>query len=516
MVTTYPIITLNINNETIQFRDSDVIEAEVVQEVHPASIELPASTARVRVWLDDTIVDENNRTLRDKFSPFSDGIYNQALTTGLIVDIKESIDGVEYEVGRFYLEEWKNPKQGELELTCIDAIGTLENKTYLGNFFELPTSVSTIIADIMAEVDITYMIEPAIAAKTLKGYLPGNKTLRESLQHVLFACGAYAVTAGGSTLQIKESVLPHGIVTYPVFYYNDAAAVYDTGGAIYAEQHIDANITDTDKTDKQELNILQLVTDVEIMSHDYAKGTVVEEIFSAQLTPGDYMVVYPKPYHWVSATGIGDAITYLATANDTVDEIILLPQSIPTDDEDTYEVVLTGYGEFEYGVNYVYLHVPEVEGEMPEVVVTGKPWLDATQLFSWKNPDSIKTYTEASLYDDANAKYNDTNTKYARDWITKAVPNVWKIDDATLLPSIRTVGEETVSEALARVAEYAALRYQQNITLFPRTDVEPGEIDLVDSLYGKQVVGVVERMVSKLSGGYLIDTEFIGTERTTV
>ena len=195
MANTFPIIQLHINNEIVEFRDKAVIEAEAVQEIHPVGIELPSSTARIRVWLDNTIVDDQGRTIRDKFSPFSDGIYYQSMTTGLIVDIRESMNGIEHMVGRFYLQEWRNPKQGELELVCVDAIGTLDNKTYLGNFYELPTPVSTIIADIMKSVDVGYEIEPIVASKQLKGYLPGNKTLRESLQHVLFDCGAYAVTA---------------------------------------------------------------------------------------------------------------------------------------------------------------------------------------------------------------------------------------------------------------------------------------------------------------------------------
>lgn len=480
MANTYPIIQLIINNETVEFRDADVIEAEVVQEIHPVGIELPSSTARVRVWLDDTVVDGEGRTLRDKFSPFSDGIYYQSMTTGLVVDIRESMNGVEHVIGRFYLQEWRNPKQGELELVCTDAIGTLDNKTYLGNFYELPTSVSTIIADIMKSVDVGYEIEPAVASKQLKGYLPGNKTLRESLQHVLFACGAYAVTAGSDKICIKQGIIP------------------------LANQIVDIFITDDEKTDSQELTIQQLVTAVQITSHDYAKGTIEEEIFSAMLTPGDYMVVYPKPYHWVSASGIGDVITYLATAND---EVLISP------DSGTYPevTIYTVYGEFEFGVNYVYLHVPAAD-PMPEVKVVGKPWLDGTQVFEWINPEGVKNYNEGFAYDAPNAIY-DLST-YRRDWSVYAPPNVWKIDNATLLPFIRTGNEETVNLALARIAEYAKLRYQQNSKLFPRSDIKPGALAVIDSLYGKDIVGVVERLVSNLSGGYLIDAELVGVERT--
>jgi len=503
MANTFPIIQLNLNNETVEFRDADVIEAEVVQEIHPVGIELPSSTARIRVWLDNTIVDDQGRTIRDKFSPFSDGVYYQSMTTGLIVDIRESMGGVEHMVGRFYLQEWRNPKQGELELVCVDAIGTLDNKTYLGNFYELPTSVSAIVADILKEVDVGYEIDPIVAGKKLKGYLPGNKTLRESLQHVLFACGAYAVTAGSDKICIKQGIIPLAKVVETISYYDSASAKYDTANVLYSDQIVDIFITDDEKTDSQELTIQQLVTAVEITSHDYAKGTVEEEIFSAMLTPGDYMVVYPKPYHWVSASGIGDVITYLGTANG---EALADPAST-----DANPIIYTIYGQFEFGVNYVYLHVPAAD-PMPEVKVVGKPWLDGTQVFEWINPNGINTYNEGCAYDTPNAIY-DLSTYY-REWVIFAPPNVWKIDNATLLPSIQTSNEETVNLALARIAEYAKLRYQQNSKLFPRNDVKPGNLAVIDSLYGKDIVGAVERIVSNLSGGYLIDAELVGVERT--
>jgi hypothetical protein len=512
MVVTYPVIALNINNETITFSGKDVIEAEVVQEIHPIGMELPASTARVRVWLDNKVVDENNRTIRDKFSPFSDGIYYQSMTTGLRVDVSESIDGVTHSIGRFYLEEWNNPREGELELVCIDAIGLMENKNYLGNFYELPTKVSVILDAIFAGIDVTYTTDAVIANKYLKGYLPGNKTLRETLQQVLFSCGAYATTFGGEGIHIKAAIMPLPQVYYPAYYYNGETALYDTAGVIYVEQNIESYVTDLEKTDKQALNIMPLVTGVEILSHDYAKGTIEEEIFSAQLTPGDYMVVYPKPYHWVSATGIGDVVTYLGTADDTKDEILVAPNSTAEGVEDEHIIAYTVYGEFQFGVNYVYLTVPAVEGEMPEVVVTGKPWLDATQMFEWVNPASIRSYEEGFLYNDAAAVY-DTAT-YKREWQVYAPPNIWKIDNATLVPYIQTGSEEQVEIVLARLAEYASLRYQHNLTLFPRSDIMPGEIVMADSLYGKDVVGIVEKMVSNLSGGYLIETELIGVERT--
>ena len=502
-------------NESIVFQDADVIEAEVTQEIHPIGIEVPASTARVRVWLDDKIEDESGLTLRDKFRPFSDGVYHQSMTTGLVVDISELVIDEEHFIGRFYLEDWNNTREGELELVCTDAIGVLENENYLGNFYESPTLVSVILSDIFRSVDFSYAVDTDVANKYLKGYIKGDVTLRDALQQVLFACGAYALTSGSQALQIKSGRLPIPNPVYPGYYYEEEAAVdppstYD-GDAWYTNILLDAYISNQEKTDAQELSVLQLVTGVEITTHDYSKGNTLEEIFSASLNPGDYMVVYPKPYWYVEASGIGDAITYLGTTKPTdedgQDEVLAAPDD---DSDPANDIIYTIYGEFEFGVNYVYLHVPLVD-PIPPVVVSGKPWLDAMQKVEWVNPAGIKTYDEGADYDSASAKYD--LSVYFRDWKVYAPPNVWKINDATLVPFIKSSNEVYVEDVMAKVAEYASLRYKQKATLFPRTDIELGEIDIIESLYNRSVVGVVERTTSDLTGGYLINAEFVGVER---
>jgi hypothetical protein len=153
---------------------------------------------------------------------------------------------------------------------------------------------------------------------------------------VLFAAGAYVLSAGTPVLKIRQAVIPESDFT---------------GG------EIDITITDTDKTDSQSLNILRIVTDVEVVSHDYSKGqNVTEEIFSAFLPAGDHLIIYPKPYWQVIATGVGDALTYLATTNN---EVLVSP------DSGTYPnvTIYTIYGEFDFGANHVYLHVPEPGGK---------------------------------------------------------------------------------------------------------------------------------------------------------
>lgn len=550
MSKTYPVVRLNILNETIVFADQAVIEAETTQEIHPISIEVPASTARLRLWLDGARgpsdmevsnagsyyanglfaydgyrngkpryfrmfsmqlgqayivwVDDAwyispygnsshsnaeiiangfyrsyddvetpdlcetweivstallplpvvtaviKRNLREKFSPFSDGEYYQAMAEGLVVDIRESIDGVEKVIGRFYTEDWSCPREGELEIVCTDLLGMMDNKNYLGNFFENPTRVDAIIADIMAYVGIGYTLDAAVGSKLLKGYVPGNITLREALQQVLFAAGAYASTAGVHQLNIKPSVIP---------------VATSTG---------DVTITDDEKTDSQKLKLQKKITGVTVMSHDYFKSEgVIEEIFSEYLEPGDYLVVYPKPYWHVEVQGLGDSLIYLANTNG---DVIVSP------DSGAYPncTIYTTFGEFEFGANHVYLHVPNPGGQ---TLVLGKPWHESNQLFEWTTEGSDSTRA-----------------------------NVWKIDSATLVPSAKTSTEETAVEVLARVVSYANMRYQQEITLFPCMDVELGKVAVVDSLVDKDIVGIVERMSSDLTGGYLIGTKIVGLE----
>lgn len=473
MAATYPIIRLNILNETITFQGAAVIEAETIQEIHPIGIELPASTARVRIWLDDTVEDENGKTLRDKFKPFGDGAYYQALSNGLPIDIYESvfletgnIDGVY--IGRFYLDSWKNPAEGEIEFECVDAIGVLDNVQYLGKFYEAATPVTTILNDIFNYTSLLYIADGTISGKTLSGYLPGNKSLRETLQQVLFAVGAYASTAGVDYVSINEGLIPIPGAVLSGYYFDEIGTLFDD--AMFSDQVVGDIVSDSEKTDKQSLEIHRPVTSVEVVSHDYTKSAAIETIFSSEwLEPGDYLVVYQKPYWFVRVSGVGDRAVYLATAGGA---LLVRP------DSGTYPdvTIFTTYSEFEFGTNYVLLHVLSPGGA---VLVEGSPYVDNTQSFSRINPAALSSPI-----------------------------NRWKIDGATLVQATNA------ADVLDKVFDYSKLNYTQQVVMFPYVDSLLGGLKAFKSLYGNEIVGVVRKIASDLTGGYLLDTEITGVERS--
>lgn len=488
MATTFPIVKLNINNQSVEFRSEDVIEAAVIQEIHPLSVELPISTATVRI-----------RTTDPRFSPFSDGEYYQALSSNVTVDIYESIDAVELFIGRFYVQDWYNPIEGEFEFICQDIIGSLDTIPYDGSFWENQTALSVILAAILDPLNVDWEVDSVLGEKMLKGYLPGgeNVSVRETLQSLLFAARAYATTAKSEKLLIRETKLPIPLTSQPPQSLYDDGFKYDAGTK-YTDVVARTVITDEDKVGDQKITVLPMVTGVRVLSHDYNKSTTQEDIYSATLDPGYYKVIFPKPYWEVTPTGAGDIPTALGLEDDSEGMTFLATE----DSVDWTNCSLIAIaGEFEFGSNSIYLTVLETG----VVSVVGKPWLDSVRSHEWNNPEAVKGFTSGARYD-SDFRY-DKDATYFRSWNVYANPNVWQVEGA------RMVTAETAPTVLEKLVEYANLRHQHTIRLFPRTDSQPGDLIIADTLYEKKLAAIVEKMRIDLTGGYLIETELVGVER---
>lgn len=483
---TYPILRLYLQNETIEFKNLDIVSARIVQEINPVGLEVPAAQLDIKIHTTDPA-----------FDPFSSGYYYQALTANTKADLLEYKDGSEIYIGRFYLEEWDNPSEGILKFIFQDAIGLMENIPFDGTFYESPTAVKDIITDIGASAPEQIFVEAALENITLQGYIPGNINLREALQQVCFAAGGYIETKGTDKIWLKQTYLPHPRAVLNGYFYDQSPSKYDAAGVAYSDYIYTGTITDLEKTDKQKLKILPMVTEIELITHDYSKSATKETIFNDTLQPGDYKIIFPKPYGDVAVWGAGD-----------------IPEALGTEGENTVLITEAGgvypnvtiigkTGVFQSGSNHITLHITAVS----TVLIEGYPYEDNQQSVRWENPEAIQNYVAGATYNNAASLYDTAGVTYWREWAILAPPNIWKITNGTLVN--KTIG----SDVLNKLKDYAEARYEQVITVFVEKEVQPGLVYCVDSLHDKKIIAVAELVESKLSDGYLKEVHLIGVEK---
>lgn len=450
---TYPIVRLTLNEQIVEFSDADIIEANIIQEISPISTELPVSEARIRI-----------RTTDPRFEPFSNGEFYNDLSLNSIVNVYEYYDSelpeespVEQLVGRFYLKEWRNPKEGEFEFICQDAIGLLDTIHFDGTFWGTNTTLGEAVRLLLDPTGIAYSIEAEIQGRQFKGYLTAS-TVREALKQVLFAGKAFAMTAFSNLIIIRDAILPMPGINPEFAIYSQpfyGEYFYESGALL------DGEITTENQTAGQTIELKPLVTQIQLSSHDFTEGDIQEVIYSSYLEPGQYKILYSKPYYNVTAEGVGAIPAYITTED---------LRAITTEDGR----ILSFPGGFEFGINYIFLNVLEAGN----VIVRGYPYIDSIQAF---------------IYNDENA--------------SNASPNIWKVSDAMLISA------ENASELLTSLVRFAKLRYLQKTTLFPPLELLPGDIAKVQALYDKFINGIITRIDYRLTGGLLTKTELIGVER---
>jgi hypothetical protein len=105
-------------------------------------------------------------------------------------------------------------------------------------------------------------------------------------------------------------------------------------------------------------------------------------------------------------------------------------------------------------------------------------------------------------------KYIDTISTYritTPDLSVNVRPNVVKIERATL------VHAGNVAAVTGRVYAYHQQRYRQNMKLYAPS-VEVGSVAVVDTLYNKQLRGVIEKMEIDLAGGMTAQVQLTGVQ----
>jgi len=434
MAETYPIIRFVLDGTPVEFSGADILECSILQECDPISATLPVSTATMLLFTTDP-----------RFSVYSDGEFYNALSKFLPVEILVSVDGVEEHIGKFYLDSWEMETENTLRFDLIDALGVCANTEYPGSFWVDDTPIQTVVKDILMQTNMVSAWDAYLTPTTLRGWIPPS-SVRDALQQVCFAAQASVRSNQYGFIDFARIKLP---IQNPQFPY--------------------LTITNAEKTGEQSVKHLPQVTDIELISHDYynlgEEAQMVEEIYSAWLEPGNYVISYPKPYWKVWGEGVGAVPMFITTEDGRV---------IATEGSgDTWgtAVIATESETFLYSSNYVSITV-DTAGQ---ITLWGYPWLSADR------------------------SHRHTNSSDTGDTLT--------IDNAML------VNSGNAAEVLAKVVEYHNLRYKKTIKLFPK-HMTVGNLYGVESFRTHKLNGIAERLEIDLTGGYLTTATFVGVEAT--
>lgn len=435
MAETYPIIRFVLDGTPVEFAGSDILECNVLLETHPISATLPVSTASASIFTTDP-----------RFSIFSDGTFYNALSKHLPMTLYVYVDGITQLIGQFYLDTWEMETENTLRFQLVDILGVCANTEYPGSFWETDTHIFFIIDDILKYVgNSLHYFDPSVLMRRIRGWIPPS-SVRDALQQVCFAARAIAKTDMLNKITFFDATLPE----------QSQAGSY-------------ATVTNAEKAGEQVVTHLPQITDIELISHDYynlgAEAQTVEEIYSAWLEPGNYIISYPKPYWKVWGEGAGAFPIYVTTEDGRV---IVTEDSVGVWGDATVRVA-TESESFVFGSNFVSVNVVTAG----QITLWGYPWLSAD-----------RPHRHHEIADTSNA-------------IT--------VENAML------VNSDIAADVLAKIVQYYNLRHQTQCKIFPKL-MALGSSYMIDSFREKQLLGVAERFEIDLTGGYINNATFRGME----
>jgi hypothetical protein len=418
MITT-PTITLTAGETTYTFTGSQIISASLIEEVNPVSIEIPYNVIEFEIINSDI-----------DFSMFSGSLLSERLP----VMVYETKEETEIFIGKFYLDTWKNESEYKVSFRAIDILGVLASTDYDGGFWETPTALEEVIYDILAPQGISYTIDDSIKDVEISGYNPSGD-YRSAIQQVCFAAQCVVSTARSDRINFYPVSLPVGAYT--------------------------KKIHDSEKLQSEPIDLLSLVTKIELISHDYTKtSTDIQTIFSQYLEIGSHKIVFDQPYYDLVIDGPG--YTPYVLGDESGNYIV-------TENGDYIEIG----GQYTLDSNALYMELQEAG----TVTVTGYAYTDNKKSFIFN-----ETITSSS-----------SNKKTC------------KFSSATMVSSSYA---ETV---LDNLIDYYRLRYEQVLTLLP-SEVEVRDILLSGTFFDTKILGSINKMEIDLTRGFLLKSTLLGIE----
>lgn len=230
------------------FSSRDIIKANILEEVDPISSELRINTLNFTLYSEDA-----------EFSILNpQGIFSR-LQQRQPLKVFEYLDGIKKNMGAYYLDEWENEDEYNINMTAIDLVGVIDGTNFAGGTYN-NVAAGMIISELMQSANAEYEIDSSLSSKVLSGIIPVC-THREALQQVAFAVGG-----------IVDCSRTHKIKIYPF------------------PETVSAYIGKDRKFEGHKLKLKTIVTGVEVTAHNYVNGEDNPQVFgvySTDLLPGD-------------------------------------------------------------------------------------------------------------------------------------------------------------------------------------------------------------------------------------
>ena len=416
---TYPSIQINLGGgDFVNFVRDQIVDASIVEEINLVSVELSVNALEFTV---------NNSV--ESFNMFNGEIYTK-LKEHLEIEVYEYIDNTSVYIGLFYLKTWKNLSDTQIKFTAVDIVGILADTDFEGIFWDTPVTLTEAMGDVFNPISVEFEIDSSIASRTISGWIAPS-TYRDALQQICFAGRAVPLTARTNKLSLQPINLPIAYRDY---------------------------VITTSEAKQNEIEVNQITSRIEIISHNYSESGVLETIFDKYLEAGSHKIVFDKPYYGIVIDGAG----YVPAALGTEDGNFL-----GTEDNNYFEAG----GDFTLGSNSVYINITEGA----QITITGYAWLDSKRSFT----------------------FNETGTE-----TVKNKRNLL-IQDATLVNSDRA------QDVLDGLRDFYRLRYLQDVTFLP-SEIKVTDIVLSDAFNSQRIIGSITKSELNLTGGFLSNSKVFG------
>lgn len=253
--------------ELFTFEGEAIKAASVVEESDPLSSELRIGELFLRLYSAD-----------EQFNMFNPGGDYEALQERQPLAVYELVDENPIFIGQYFLRDWRNTSETEIEFEADDLLGLMEQIPVRGGLYSgAGTPLADLVELFLGGASIPYELDPALESAPVIGWLPAG-SLRETLQQLVFAAGAQVSCSRSWGVRIFPAKL---------------AADCDPSRTITRAQ-IGA---------RPQITLKPQIAGVEVAAHRFTATNQTVELFNDTLAAGEHEIIFRQPVHSLSVSG---------------------------------------------------------------------------------------------------------------------------------------------------------------------------------------------------------------------